>query len=415
MDSAYVNDITTARHILSDVNWNFTSPFSVGRSGLPLFDIRKYHWYPATFIPEIPYTLIDVLSQPGSVVYDPFSGIGTTVFQSLLLGRFPYGTETNRIAVMIMESFWNILYPSTNLQQIADDIAIITSQYNNSLDYAQMLLGSSIKVELLRPWYTRETFNQIMYLMLNEQNIVDQSTKSLVRIALSATLKAVCSQDRGWGCIADNVFPKPEQMEKTRDALHRFTQNANLLIRGLLNFVNELPDYIKEFLSQTDVKTRLFHNDARQSDQIKGDSVDIIITSPPYPNMTDYSFSQRLSYYWLGATPEDDLPKEIGARRKRSRPESLETYVNDMTETFDAISSKLKKGGYLCLVLPSFYKDQQNDIDRKRAIRKCLANLTLFGYILEDTYDRNLPVRRRHHNQNWAKLEKENIYIYRKE
>ena len=67
-----------AMTLLSNIDWSFdTSLYSRARSPF-LFDCRKYHWYPATFVPEIPYSLIEVLSVPGQVVFDPFGGIGTT-------------------------------------------------------------------------------------------------------------------------------------------------------------------------------------------------------------------------------------------------------------------------------------------------------------------------------------------------
>ena len=84
-----VTDILRAKSVLRSTNWSFRSRFYQQTGGLPLFDCRRHHWFPATFIPEIPFTLIEVLTKPGALVYDPFAGIGTTFFQACLLYTSP--------------------------------------------------------------------------------------------------------------------------------------------------------------------------------------------------------------------------------------------------------------------------------------------------------------------------------------
>jgi DNA modification methylase len=37
--------------------------------------------------------LIDRYSNPGDLIYDPFNGIGSTVYQAIKMGRRGYGTE----------------------------------------------------------------------------------------------------------------------------------------------------------------------------------------------------------------------------------------------------------------------------------------------------------------------------------
>src|SRR5918912_834292 len=161
-------EVNRARPILDSINWNFSTPFSVGRSGMSLFDCRKHHWYPATFIPEMPYTLIEVLSKQGDVIYDPFSGIGTTVFQGLLLGRKPYATELGKVSVDFMHSLWELFAPETDISSIIKDFNKIRSDYEPNKDYAKLLKNTPVKVELLRPWFAKKTFNQLMYLTVSE-------------------------------------------------------------------------------------------------------------------------------------------------------------------------------------------------------------------------------------------------------
>src|SRR6266568_7106583 len=53
--------------------------------------------YRACFKPQLPRFFIDRLTERGEVVYDPFMGRGTTLIESGLLGRVPYGCDINHL------------------------------------------------------------------------------------------------------------------------------------------------------------------------------------------------------------------------------------------------------------------------------------------------------------------------------
>lgn len=399
--------------LLDNINWSFSTPFSVGRSGIRLFDCRKYHWYPATFIPEIPYTLIEMLSTPDAVVYDPFAGIGTTVFQSLLLGRQPYATEVGGIAVQFIRSMWQLLCPATNIAEVEPAFTRLISGYDAINDYRETNPSVAKRMAKLEPWFAKSTLNQLAYLAAYE-NEWGANLQAALPIALSATLKAVCSQDRGWGCIADNVLPKPQQRTKERDAFGRCSLILHTLVSDLAAIRSTLPDSTTTFLSSIDVTSRIAQEDVRRSTLVPDHAVDLLITSPPYPNMTDYALSQRLSYYWFDLDPVADLSNEIGARRKRFSQDAITQYTREMREAFEAMRHKVKYGGYACFVLPAFTSNDEKSAERRKSVQEPLASLLGHGFTLEHEVTRLLPTRRRHHNQKWTSLEQENVFVYRK-
>lgn len=53
------------------------------------------------FPPAIPHTFISWLTDPGDVVYDPFSGRGTTTLEANLLGRIGGGGDNNPLAWLL--------------------------------------------------------------------------------------------------------------------------------------------------------------------------------------------------------------------------------------------------------------------------------------------------------------------------
>ena len=58
-------------------------------------------WYPSRFLPQIPAQFISALSAPGDVVYDPFCGCGTTVVESIKLGRRAIANDISPVAIFL--------------------------------------------------------------------------------------------------------------------------------------------------------------------------------------------------------------------------------------------------------------------------------------------------------------------------
>ena len=401
--------------LLASINWSFDTPlYSRARNDF-LFDCRKHHWYPATFIPEIPYSLIEVLSTPGQVVFDPFSGIGTTVLQGLVLGRIPYAIERCRVAVEFLRSIWTLLDPRTDVRQVQDTLATRLKRYAKMQQYIHELPRDGFEyAELLRPWFNEDTFNEIAFLMVQDRRRCTPAVRAASQIALSATLKAVSAQDKGWGCIADNVLPKHEQLVRYRPALMRFNRNYTLLLRSIDATRARLPSGTLEFLSRANVADHIRHGDSRIDKTFDRPSVDLVVSSPPYPSMTDYATSQRLSYYLHRSRPEEDFHTEIGARRRRTRSDALVKYKGDMRSAFSLVTDQMRTGAYACFVMPTFSVDMTNNRRRRQIVDECMTVLVERGLTKVHQLERVLPTRRRHHNQRWTSLERETIHVYRR-
>lgn len=417
MSTLVANRIERAREILTNIDWNFyRRPEMMSRAVKP-FNCRSYHWFPATFVPEIPFTLIDVLTRPGATVYDPFGGIGTTYFQALSLNRKPYMTEICTVAVEFARALFGLFCSDTKFERIKVNIASVLKEFNGTKDYTTSI-PKQILMDRLSPWYSRRTINELSFLFAKETGCRDIAMKAVLRISILAILSPTSSQDRGWGCIADNVLPRKEQI-KDKSALALFGRRANRLLNDVEEHTKCLVPGYRELYDEISGKQTIFHEDIRECKVIPSESVDLVVTSPPYPNMTDYVTSQRLSYYFLGIDVSNrselkDFQDEIGARSRRSRTDSLTSYLNDMHKANEVIASKLKRGGFACYVMPVFAEEGDNNIKRKHVVNKIMADLASFDLDKEEEFRRVLPRLHRSHNAKWATLEREKIYLFRK-
>lgn len=412
-----LNDIHTAKTILKNINWNFYQKSTFSSHEMRPFDCRRYHWFPATFIPEIPFTLIEVLTKPGAVVYDPFSGIGNTYFQALLLNRKPIATEVCRVATEYMRSLFILFDPELHFDELKKGLEKSFDDFDSRKDYVSHV-PRGVLIDKLRPWYSEKTLNQLSFLFVNEASCHDRAVKAAMRISISAILRTTSSQERGWGCIADNMLPKKKQI-KDKEVFDLFCRNTNRMLKDIAEHLKyAMPGY-GQLYKEIEKRETIFTEDIRKCEKVPDEYVDLVVTSPPYPNMTDYVTSQRLSYYFMGVdlTHKSDLQDfaaEIGARSKRSKKNSLDLYLEDMKIANEVISRKLKSGGYSCYVLPLFETDNENNKNRRRIVQEVISSMAKYGLEKEDQYERILPTIRRSHNIKWASLNRERIHLFRK-
>lgn len=412
-----VNDIRRAKAVLKNINWNFYETGTFAPHEVYPFNCRKHHWYPATFVSEIPFTLVEVLTHPNAVVYDPFGGIGTTYFQALLLNRKPLVTEICRVAVEYMRSLFVLFDPEIDFIRIKSDIEKTLRDFDVHKDYTSDV-PKHVLIDRLRHWYSERTLNQLCFLFNRAATGRNATIKAAIRISISAILKTASSQDRGWGCIADNMLPKKEQI-KDKGVFDLFRKHMKGLLDDISGHLNCVTQGYSRIYRELSTQQTIFHEDVRGCENIRDDSVDLVVTSPPYPNMTDYVTSQRLSYYYWGSDLIDkssvkDVGLEIGARSRRSRTDSIDRYFEDMQKANKAISAKIKQGGFACFVMPMFNTDNENNKSRRRIVKRVLSSLDEYDLIHEDEYERILPTKRRSHNIKWATLEREKIYLFKK-
>lgn len=395
---------------LESVNWDFGNRKIVDKDTMFPFNNRKYHTYPATYIPEIPYTLIEILSIEGDVVMDPFGGIGTTLVQALIQNRVPISIDNNFIASKIAKDFFTLFSPFVDLDKCMQSVNQILNDYDSARDYLSLLANQRKE---LQGWYEQNTLNELAFIILKYDQIntlsSEEGLKALYHLCLSNILTTVCSQNGGWAYIADNVKPKEECL-KDKHTIEKFKGNILGCVRGVQEHKELLGGKVTNIYEDKRVEN-VINADILQLDldYLKG-TVNLVVTSPPYPKMIDYVKSQRLSYYIENRTFVDELHREIGARYRRNNKGNVEKYVIDMKICNKKIYESLAIGGYLCYVLPEFPKET----DRREAIEEVINDCFCLGFKEQYRTNRCIPGTQRSNNIKWASLKKEQIIILEK-
>ncbi len=312
--------------------------------------VHRLHWFPGNFIPQIPSFLIQALSTRQEFVADPFAGSGTTGVEALLLGRRAWLGDANSVAVSIAKAKVSLTTNETVRREFDKE-----SQNLLKPSFVSSAAADLTRFELdpeLQGWFHPDTFSQLLGIWSRIECIEDEPLREVFRVTFSDVLFSCASSGRPvtsgghrrrhhWGWIADNVKPK---LFLWHDA-NRLFRTA---VEGISETIRAYP-----LCGASDIKIELA--DAR-SVPLASSSVDLVVTSPPYLAMIDYSTAQRLTYMWRGLRMEEERRQEIGARWRRNRLSASSDYEAAISTSVFEIERILKPGAFCAIVIGASQK-----------------------------------------------------------
>lgn len=277
---------------------------------------HDFHAFPAKFPPQLPRKFILNLTQPGDIILDPMMGSGTTVVEGILNQRRAIGFDIDPLARLITRVKTTPLNLSfvaeLGKQIVAKATHLIENERDNLVTALDVRWDKETK-EFIDYWFAEETQIELMALVSEIEKISDAATRAFCELTLSACIvtksggvslafdlahtrphRAKVAYTSSGKQIVNTVDSKTNQnriqfLTKTvRSALiefrKRFQQNLKSLIE--LDFAYEAPK-----LEQANA----------QNLPINPNSIDLIITSPPYAsNAIDYMRAHKFSLVWLG-------------------------------------------------------------------------------------------------------------------
>lgn len=329
---------------LERIDWEFAD--YVGTQ-FPL-DINAMHWYPGTFVPQIPSILVQALSDRGDLVLDPFSGAGTTLIECARLGRRCIGVDINPFAVAIAsaklealrinDADWFRGHALAASQEASRHPAGLPTEAPDGMDEASY-------AEVHR-WFDPETLLELLSLRSYIDAQDAEAARALLRVVFSSILNRVCSQKDHYTYVTDRCFPADLVY---RPAGKMFGEQLQILSLAVEGFHSQFLSLHGEKWSLSGVS--ITRGDSRSLDGVGSGTVDLVVTSPPYLGVNDYVRSMRLAQlFYPDSATAGAIGDEIGARRKRHRRTAFDEFIADMEAVLSETVRALRPGGFLCLV-----------------------------------------------------------------
>ena len=265
-------------------------------------DLSVHDWY--RFVLSFPPHLVrDYLSKfgvtSGQVVLDPFCGTGTTLVECKKLGVESIGIEANPLPCFAsrVKVDWSV-DPNALLDH-AEEVAEVVSRKlqeegfdsdhvsgNASLERLHKLrkLPEDVADLLLTNSISPLPLHRTLVLLETLQELKDEKCASYERLALAKALVFGIS----------NLEFGPE-VGVGRPKLD--VPVSAVWLRGIRTMVSDLRT-VREFRT---AHGEVHHGDARKVPRmLSPNSIDAVITSPPYPNEKDYTRTTRLESVLLG-------------------------------------------------------------------------------------------------------------------
>jgi len=242
------------------------------------------HWiypYKGKFHPQMIRALLNIIGlKEGDTVFDPFSGSGTTALEAQLLGINFIGIDISPLCVIQGRVKTESIYVLDEILKIKDEVIskLLPNLFNTETNYYRLI----------------------------EDIASDERVRNFYKMA---RLLAVSDNSR-----------------RKRDFRTSFIKNLNLMIASLKDFI-EIRERLN--LKLGDIKTEI--GDSRNV-KLSDNSIDGIITSPPYSIALDYVQNDAHSLKDLGLDVTEMRNDFIGVRGTgRSK---VELYNADMKKSY---------------------------------------------------------------------------------
>ena len=317
---------------------------------------HSIHPYPAKLIAHIPYFFLNSRKyiKQGEIVLDPFCGSGTTLLEASLSGINAYGADANPLARLISKCKTNVLKRDvaiSYLSKILNEVGNISSQETFWFKNIDLWFSDRVQTDLLKLYYTinsirkgkyRDFFLMCFSATLGKTSYTDPRIAVPVRINVNRYAEGSKARNNAQGLI-DRI-----------DSINVF-ETFEVICKNNLRKICTLNEVANRGKSQViSADARRLTTSINSNKYLEDESVDMILTSPPYASAQKYIRSSSLSLYWLrmlnGNTLADLDNKNIGRENYcKSEIQIRPTGINVADEIIEKIYQKYPlRGSIVC-------------------------------------------------------------------
>jgi DNA modification methylase len=287
--------------------------------------------YRACFKAELPRFFITLLSKQNDVIYDPFSGRGTTIVEAALLNRNIIANDINPLSTMLSKP--RLFIPS--YEQVAERLAKIKFRKGLKADIdLSMFYHPDTKSEIvsLRNYLIRKKRNE-------EEDFIDRWIRMVATNRLTGHSKNFFS-----------VYTLPPNQAVTQERQKRINKQRKqkpvykdvkyIILEKTRDLISGINDNLVGQLKRIGLKATFLNEDARFTNGIKNNSIKLTVTSPPFLDIVNYAEDNWLRC-WFNSIDAVEVARHITITKK------LDVWEKVMGEVFRELYRITKPGGYV--------------------------------------------------------------------
>jgi hypothetical protein len=296
--------------------------------------VHRLHPYLGKFIPQLVEVFLNRYFSPGSCIYDPFVGSGTTLVEANVFGADAVGCDISAFNCLL-----------SRVKTARYSLGELELALRGALEDARRHVDEerSGATPWLCKWYAPRALAELLAYRdaaaLLAPPHADVAKIVLSRAARSARLTTHFDLDfprspttEPYHCLKHKRACRP--VEEAWKFLGRYTTDTVRRLRRFAALRNDRDPIVLHADSRT-VRLPL--------------TATGVITSPPYPGLIDYHEQHRYAYELLGLTDRRD--EEIGAASTGRNRSALGAYVHEMSRAFDNTASQLRRDAWVLIVV----------------------------------------------------------------
>jgi len=325
---------------LHSINWDFTNEDTS-------YLTHDVHPYPSKFIPQIPGHLIANLSLRGDLVLDPFCGSGTTAFEAVRMGRRALCIDANLVGILVGQVKTSRLdKPALQALRALHSTLLLHLSHLPKLPekLVEQVQQFVPPIPNIDKWFSIESRGELALIRSSIQGLESKTAKDIACVAMSKIVTRVSFQDS-----ETRYASKPKKIE------------VGETIKMFLNALEEVvSDVARSAPELTYGVARFECCDTRNlpEEEFPSESVDLVVTSPPYGNANDYHLYHRFRLFWLGVDPRLLAGMEIGSHlRHQKESTGYSSYRDELLSCTKQISRLLRPGRFAAFVIGDFLYD----------------------------------------------------------
>lgn len=264
------------------------------------------HAFAAKFPPQLPAAFIRELTAEGEVVLDPMAGSGTTIVEAALAGRIGIGIDLDPLATKIALAKTSPIHPghaAVAAEQITSHARLLLATRGEKLRDMALSQMSPDSRRFVEYWFQPHTIAELAALVSSiRTQCVEPRVRNFFEVLLSS---AIVTKSGGVSMARDLAHSRPHRVasKRVKSALDLFALRAKKSL-AMLDEMRRAPG-----------SGYTLKGNARKL-PLQDESVDLVVTSPPYANAIDYVRAHKFSLVWFGydvATLREHRRKYIGA------------------------------------------------------------------------------------------------------
>jgi SAM-dependent methyltransferase len=310
------------------------------REQATLAHVHGFHSYPARLHPDTAARLVEALSRPAASVLDPFCGSGTVLVEARRLGRRAFGVDANPLAVELAWLKTRGLTP--------DEAEALKAAAREVGEHAEARRTARSGPSVRYGKADRELYDVHVLLELDGLRDGIRRLGSGPRLVeLRRLLLLVLSS------LLTKVSLRPgDTVSRTQPKRLRAGFTIGLFVRKSDELASRMLDYSR-LLAAAAPAANVRLGDARKL-VLRSASVDLVLSSPPYPGIYDYLEHHQTRLRWLGFDARKLDQSEIGSRRelgKLSFEQAVARWQREFSACLAEVARVLGARGLCALVV----------------------------------------------------------------